>query len=114
MHLALALFILVQPAMAVGAGAAMVAGELAATVNLDQSMAEDGMAGCHGDTAAAPDCCADMGSLICGMDCGTATSAPVGTPFFSCQAGHGVFQAQRPAAAPDAPPTFFYKPPRTS
>jgi hypothetical protein len=111
MHIAIAVIVLLQPAVSIGASAAMQAGSLNAATEM---VAEGEMPGCHGASPVAPDCCADMNGTGCGMDCGTASSAISQPPLSVCPFAHIPLRAALPGAAPQLPPSSLYKPPRTS
>lgn len=72
------------------------------------------MPGCHDAEPAAPDCCAEMDGVSCGMDCGAVSPALGQAALAEALAGHGAFEGRPIYAAPLRSPNTFLKPPRTS
>lgn len=111
LHIALAILVLAQPVASAGAWASMMSAMLDA---VEESTGHHDMRGCHDAVPDKPDCCDNMSGVTCGMDCGIAVSAvsqPVSLPV---PAGHGIYAMAADYASPQHPPTFLYKPPRTS
>ncbi len=81
---------------------------------LDAAVAQAEMPPCHEATPEVPDCCEDMSSAACGMDCGTASPAISQSQVLAGVPGHGAWNAGAYYASPDHPPESFFKPPRIS
>jgi hypothetical protein len=113
LHTALAILVLAQPVAGAGAWAAMMSARLDGAA-MTADMGGKPTAGCHDAMPETPDCCDQMDGVHCGMDCGTVSPAVSQHLALLPDPGHAAWNSAVPYAAPDHPPGFFFKPPRTS